>query len=85
MKKGDMSNAEREGSQTEPHERPALASVACNACSWVGPVSETCMLGSVGPLCPECRETTEPLVSLVAIHDCDCNTLPHRRGCAIFA
>ena len=26
MKKGDMSNAEREGSQTEPHDRPALAS-----------------------------------------------------------
>ena len=25
MKKGDMSNAEREGSQTEPHDRPALS------------------------------------------------------------
>lgn len=31
----------------------------CNGCDWKGPLSETCMLGEVGPLCPECRETTE--------------------------
>ena len=31
---GDMSNAEREGSQTEPHERPALA------CGGVVPIGE---------------------------------------------
>ena len=23
--------------------------------------------------------------SLAGIHDCDCNTLPHKRGCAILA
>jgi hypothetical protein len=32
----------------------------CNACDWRGPESECVMLGAVGPLCPECRETTEP-------------------------
>lgn len=36
----------------------------CNACDWIGPESETVMLsdhrgGGVGPLCPECYETTE--------------------------
>lgn len=28
-------------------------------CGWSGPASEAVMCGSVGPLCPECRETTE--------------------------
>lgn len=32
---------------------------SCNACDWSGPVSECVMLGSVGPLCPDCRETTD--------------------------
>lgn len=31
----------------------------CNACKWIGPESETVMCGAVGPLCPDCRETTE--------------------------
>lgn len=31
----------------------------CNACEWIGPRSDCCWLGAVGPLCPECRETTE--------------------------
>lgn len=42
--------------------RNVLAAVAprsCNACLWIGPASETVMCGSVGPLCPECNETTE--------------------------
>ena len=38
----------------------------CNACDWKGPLSEACMLGSIGPLCPECRETTE------SVDACDC-------------
>lgn len=32
---------------------------ACCACDWQGPLSETCMLGAIGPLCPECREVTQ--------------------------
>ena len=31
--------------------------VECNCCEWSGELSETVMLGSVGPLCPECTET----------------------------
>lgn len=33
----------------------------CNndQCGWSGPLSETCRLGSIGPLCPNCRETVE--------------------------
>lgn len=31
----------------------------CFSCGWKGPLTETCMLGAVGPLCPKCRETTE--------------------------
>lgn len=31
----------------------------CNDCNWTGPRSECCWLGAIGPLCPECRETTE--------------------------
>jgi hypothetical protein len=31
----------------------------CNACNWRGREADTLMLGAVGPLCPECRETTE--------------------------
>lgn len=30
----------------------------CNACDWVGETD--LMLGSIGPLCPQCGETTEP-------------------------
>lgn len=35
--------------------------VACNSdeCGWTGPTSDTRMLGSIGPLCPRCGETTE--------------------------
>jgi len=29
-------------------------------CGWRGPLSETCRLGSIGPLCPRCREVAEP-------------------------
>jgi hypothetical protein len=32
---------------------------SCNACTWTGLRGETVMLGAVGPLCPECRETTD--------------------------
>lgn len=32
---------------------------SCNACDWTGKLADTVMLGSVGPLCPECRETTD--------------------------
>lgn len=32
----------------------------CNACDWRGSVMDCCWLGTVGPLCPECRETTTP-------------------------
>lgn len=31
----------------------------CNACDWKGPRSATVMCGSIGPLCPKCKETTE--------------------------
>ena len=30
---------------------------ACNACEWFGETD--CMLGAIGPICPECGETTE--------------------------
>lgn len=30
-------------------------------CGWDGPISETCMLGDIGPLCPQCREVVEPV------------------------
>lgn len=33
----------------------------CNACEWTGPTVDTVMLGDVGPLCPQCHETTEPV------------------------
>lgn len=29
-------------------------------CNWHGPIEECRMLGSIGPLCPECGETVEP-------------------------
>ena len=32
---------------------------SCNACTWKGPLADTIMLGAVGPLCPDCHETTE--------------------------
>lgn len=31
---------------------------ACNNCEWVGLASECVHLGDIGPLCPECNETT---------------------------
>ncbi|MDP3272926.1 MAG: hypothetical protein U1D69_03555 [Polynucleobacter sp.] len=31
----------------------------CNECEWEGPVGETSMCGSIGPLCPDCRETCQ--------------------------
>lgn len=31
----------------------------CNGCSWVGEASDCVYCGEVGPLCPECHETTE--------------------------
>ena len=34
----------------------------CHSCGWLGTVADTLMLGSVGPLCPDCRETTETVV-----------------------
>lgn len=34
----------------------------CNdECSWKGSISDSSMCGSVGPLCPECHEVTEPV------------------------
>jgi hypothetical protein len=40
----------------------------CNACSWMGEADTYC--GSVGPLCPECHETTEPVQAQgVALND----------------
>lgn len=46
--------------EQEPDASPGVPEIReCNACEWRGPLSETCMLGAVGPLCPECRETTE--------------------------
>jgi hypothetical protein len=42
-----------------PSQKTAEPTRECNACDWKGPLSETCMLGAVGPLCPVCRETTE--------------------------
>lgn len=32
---------------------------SCNNCAWRGPTSECVCLGRIGPLCPECLETTE--------------------------
>lgn len=42
-------------------------------CGWKGPLSEACMLGEVGPLCPECRETchVEPQVQAVSDEQID--------------
>ena len=34
-----------------------MSTRACNACEWRGLTIRMC--GSVGPLCPECGETTE--------------------------
>lgn len=45
--------------------QPAVAErvECCNAkCGWAGLKSDTCMLGAIGPLCPECREVTEPVM-----------------------
>ncbi|HJV75463.1 MAG TPA: hypothetical protein VJ654_14650 [Noviherbaspirillum sp.] len=33
----------------------------CNACDWKGKLADTVMLGGIGPLCPECRETTDKI------------------------
>lgn len=30
----------------------------CNECDWNGPVTACLWCGEVGPLCPECNETT---------------------------
>lgn len=35
---------------------------ACNACSWTGKESDCVYCGSVGPLCPECHETTDVIL-----------------------
>ena len=57
MKKGDMSNAEREGSQTEPHERPAtgLANMPEVVCDSHG------RLPSPDGLCPACKSPRFPM------------------------
>lgn len=39
---------------------PRLPGRECNACDWSGSVMDCCWLGTIGPLCPECRETTMP-------------------------
>lgn len=39
-----------------PQQVPEIRS--CNACDWAGTRDATVTLGAVGPLCPECRETT---------------------------
>ena len=41
--------------------QPAQTDAVCNNgdCSWGGPLSECCMLGAIGPLCPVCRETVQ--------------------------
>lgn len=33
----------------------------CNSdeCGWSGRLNETCWVGAIGPLCPQCRETVE--------------------------
>jgi hypothetical protein len=33
----------------------------CTACDWRGKWTQTVSLGEVGPLCPQCHETTEAL------------------------
>lgn len=35
--------------------------LACNACAWQGNKSKSRMCGGIGPLCPECGETTESI------------------------
>jgi hypothetical protein len=46
-----------------PTTQPANERRECNACDWTGSRAECVWLagmdGGVGPLCPECRETTE--------------------------
>jgi hypothetical protein len=32
--------------------------IECNSCDWIGQVGEADFLGAIGPLCPECKETT---------------------------
>ncbi|MDB5822218.1 MAG: hypothetical protein JWR21_922 [Herminiimonas sp.] len=56
----------------------AAAKLSCNSCDWTGPVSESVMLGSVGPLCPLCRETTEP--DAVAPSDAEIMALADKHG-----
>lgn len=41
----------------------ALQTIQCNACDWIGSSADALYLGGrepIGPLCPECHETTGP-------------------------
>lgn len=54
----------------------------CNACTWAGKETDCVWLGAIGPLCPECHETTD--TALPAERNC-CGTFygsPHRSTCA---
>lgn len=51
---------ETAGDDEAAPEQPAQADCGNAECAWRGPVSECSMLGSVGPLCPHCREIVEP-------------------------
>jgi hypothetical protein len=44
----------------EPAAAESQADCGNAECAWRGPIGETSMLGTIGPLCPNCREVVEP-------------------------